>query len=147
MHPSSDTRFNDGHLVTYFEPYCLEGFIVFYLNCRTRGFSFSRKIQYGWRFWLCDWGGFSKKHKTTPNDWKTKFTLIKKWYFLTDTISVNIESQSSHQTGKKEKQQQQRNKTRIRCYEELEAEIDVVIKVFNFKDHDKTRLFYHWGVW
>lgn len=40
MHPSSNTRFKDGHLVTYFEPYCLEVFIVFYLNCRTRGFSF-----------------------------------------------------------------------------------------------------------
>ena len=40
MHPSSNTRFKDVHLVTYFEPYCLEVFIVFYLNCRTRGFSF-----------------------------------------------------------------------------------------------------------
>ena len=48
--------------------------------------------------------GLVKKHKTTSNDWKINFTLIKKKrYFLTNTISVNIESQSSHRTGKKRK--------------------------------------------
>lgn len=72
MHPSSDTRFNDGHLVTYFEPYCLEGFIVFCLHCCTRGFSFLGLQVINSltaSVFNCVTGeGLVKKHKTTPND-------------------------------------------------------------------------------
>lgn len=60
-------------------------------------------------------------------------------------MSVNIESQSSHRTGKKRKVTTTTKQNQNTCYEELPAEIDVM-KVFNYTDHDKASLFYHWGL-
>lgn len=71
--------------------------------------------------------------------------MIKKNDISLRTQSLLISSHKAHIEPEKNEKQQQRNKTKIKCYEELPAETDLM-KVFDYKDHDKARLFYHWGV-
>ena len=61
--------------------------------------------------------GLVKKHKTTSNDWKTNFTLIKKNDISLRTQSLLISSHKAHIEPEKNEKQQQRNKTKIQSYE------------------------------
>lgn len=77
---------------------------------------------------------------------KKQIHFDKKSDISLSTQSLLISSHKAHIQPEKNEKQQQRNKTKIQCYEELPDEIDIM-KVFNYKDHDKARLFYLWGLW